>query len=159
MYIIALIFGACCALIELIGGLFGWTYKEACVYVNLYAQYAVLVLSSLLIVYVAVRKMIPGFSIGRLVVLVATVLYNVPFVWLGVWLWNRYGAISAEAAFDLCVDDLWALGERLNLPTDVASYSAGWSEYHVVNLVIFIVIYLLVLILNWGLKRVIKKRL
>ena len=118
---------------------------------NLYAQYAVLILSSLLIVYVAVRKMMQGFSAGRLVVLVATVLYNVPFVWLGVWLWNRYGVISAESAFDLCVDDLWALGERLNLPTDAVSYSAGWSEYHVVNLVIFIVIYLLVLILNWGL--------
>ena len=158
MYIIGLIFEACCALLELIGGLFGWTYKEACVYVNLYAQYVVLVVSSFSVCYVAVRKMIQGFSMSRLVVLIVTVLYNVPFVWLGVWLWNRYGVINAEVAFDLCVDDLWALGERLNLPTDLPHYSEGWSEYYVVNLVIFVAIYLLVLLLNWGVKRIIRKK-
>ena len=104
MYIISVVFGACCALIELIAEVFGWTYKEACVYVNLYLQYGVLMLSSMSVCCVAVRKMIQGFSVSRLLVLIATILYNVPFVWLGVWLWNRYGVISAEAAFDLCVD-------------------------------------------------------
>ena len=157
MYFISVVFGACCALIELIAEVFGWTYKEACVYVNLYLQYGVLMLSSMSVCGVAVRKMMRGFSVSRLVVLIATILYNVPFVWLGVWLWRRYGVISAEAAFDLCVDDLWALGERLNLPVDVPSYSVGWSEYYVVNLVIFIVIYLLVLFLNWGLMRRIRR--
>lgn len=157
MYVIGVVFGACCALIELIAEVFGWTYKEACVYVNLYLQYWVLMLSSISVCCVALKKMIQGFSVSRLVVLIATMLYNVPFVWLGVWLWHRYGVISAEAAFDLCLADLWALGERLDLPVDVPSYSAGWSEYYMVNLVIFIVIYLLVLFLNWGLKRCIRR--
>lgn len=158
MYIIELIFEACCDSIELIAGLFGWTYKEACVYVNLYVQYGVLILSSLSIVYVAVRKMMQGFVARRLVVLIAVILYNVPFVWLGVWLWNRYGVIDSEAAFNLCVNDLWVLGEQLNLPTDLPYYSEGWTEYYVVNIVIFVAIFLFVLLVNWGVKRIIKKR-
>ena len=37
------------------------------------------------------------------------------------------------------------------------NYTAGWTEYYIVNLIIFIVLYLLVLFLNWGTKRMIKK--
>ena len=35
-YIISLIFFACCEIMSLLGKLLGWTYNEACVYVNLY---------------------------------------------------------------------------------------------------------------------------
>ena len=58
MYIISVVFGACCAIIELIAELFGWTYKEACVYVNLYLQYGVLILSSVSVCGVAMWKII-----------------------------------------------------------------------------------------------------
>lgn len=117
-----------------------------------------MILSSISVCSVAVWKMMQGFSMGRLVVVIATMFYNVPFVWLGVWLRNRYGVISVEVAFafDLCLADLWAWGERLDLPVDAYSYSEGRSEYYVVNLVICIVIYLLVLFLNRGLMRCIR---
>lgn len=156
-YIITIIFGACCAFITWLSKMFGWTYTEACVYINLYLQYAVLLLSTLSVVYVAAKKMSQGFSKPRLLVLIMSVVYNVPFVWFGMWLYNRYGRISCDAAFQLCKNDLWKLGEHLVLPTNIPCYSKGWTEYYVVNIIIFIVLYLLVFFINWGVKKLIKK--
>lgn len=100
-YIIALIFGACRVFLELVADLFGWTYTEACVYFNLYLQYVVLMLSALSVVYMAARKMVQEYSTRRLVVLILSVLYNIPYVGLGAWLYKRYGKISCEAAFEM----------------------------------------------------------
>ena len=158
-YIITIIFGACCGFITLLSKIFGWTYTEACVYINLYLQYAVLMLSTLSVVYVTAKKMRQGFSKSRLVVLISSIIYNIPFVWFGSWLYNRYGRISCDAAFQLCKNDLWKLGEHLDLPTNIPCYSKGWTEYYVVNIIIFIVLYLLVFFINWGVKKLIKKYL
>ena len=156
-YIITLIFGACCGFITLLSKIFGWTYTEACVYINLYLQYAVLMLSTLSVIFVAAKKMRQGFSKRRLVVLIMSILYNIPFVWFGMWLYNRYGRISCDAAFQLCKNDLWKLGENLDLPTNIPCYSEGWTEYYVVNIIIFIVLYLFVFFIDWGVKKLIKK--
>lgn len=156
-YIITIIFGACCGFITLLSKILGWTYTEACVYINLYLQYAVLMLSTLSVVYVAAKKMRQGFSKRRLAVLIISVLYNIPFVWFGTWLYNRYGKISCDAAFELCKKDLWKLGENLDIPSDIPCYSEGWTEYYVVNIIIFIVLYLLVLFINWYAKKLIEK--
>ena len=157
IFIISLIFAACCTLLELAAKLFGWTYTEACVYINLYLQYGIMMLSTLSVVYVAARKMTQGFSTRRAVILIASILYNIPFAWLGAWLYRRYGKISCEAAFALCRDDLMALGTHLNIPNTLPYYTEGWTEYYIVNLIIFIVLYLLVLFLNWRLTRKIHK--
>ena len=142
-YIITLIFGACCGFVTLLSKIFGWTYTEACVYINLYLQYAVLLLSTLSVVYAAAKKMRQGFSKRRLVVLIMSVVYNVPFVWFGALLYDRYGKISCDSAFQLCKNDLWKLGEHLDIANNIPCYSEGWTEYYVVNIIIFIVLYLL----------------
>ena len=157
IFIISLIFAACCTLLELTAKLFGLTYTEACVYINLYLQYGVLMLSALSVVYVAARKLMLEVTKRRIVVLVLALLYNIPFAWLGAWLYGRYGKISCDAAFALCRDDLMALGTHLDIPNTLPYYTEGWTEYYIVNLIIFIVLYLLVLFLNWGMKRMIKK--
>ena len=157
IYIITIIFGACCGFITIMAKLFGWTYTEACVYINLYLQYGILILSTLSVVYVAIRKIAQGFSTRRAVILIASILYNIPFAWLGAWLYRRYGKISCEAAFALCRDDLMALGTHLDIPTNLPYYREGWTEYFVVNILIFIVLYLLVFLVDWGAKRLIKK--
>ena len=155
--VVSLIFGECCAFITVMARLFGWTYVEACVYFNLYLQYVVLMLSTLSVVYVAVRKILQGFSVRRMMVLLLAVLYNIPFVGLGVWLYNRYGRISCDAAFELCKNDLWALGMQLDIPTSLPCYREGWTEYYVVNIIIFIVLYLLVFFVDWAAKKLIKR--
>ena len=157
IYIITIIFGACCAFITVMAKLLGWTYTEACVYINLYLQYGVLMLSALSVIYVAVRKLMQGVTKRRIVVLVLALLYNIPFAWLGAWLYGRYGKISCDAAFELCKNDLLALGTHLDIPNTLPYYTERWTEYYIVNLIIFIVLYLLVLFLNWGMKRMIKK--
>ena len=157
IYIITLIFGACCGIITVMAKLLGWTYTEACVYINLYLQYGVLMLSALSVVYVAARKLMLGVTKRRIVILVLSLLYNIPFAWLGAWLYGRYGKISCEAAFALCRDDLMALGTHLDIPTNLPYYREGWTEYFVVNILIFIVLYLLVFLVDWGAKRLIKK--
>ena len=157
IFIISLIFAACCTLLELAAKLFGWTYTEACVYINLYLQYGIMMLSTLSVVYVAARKMTQGFSTRRAVILIASILYNIPFAWLGAWLYGRYGKISCDAAFALCRDDLMALGTHLDIPNTLPYYTEGWTEYYIVNLIIFIVLYLFVLFLNWRLTRKIHK--
>ena len=156
-YIITLIFGACCGFVTLLSKIFGWTYTEACVYINLYLQYAVLMLSTLSVVYVTAKKMSQGFSKPRLLVLITSVVYNVPFVWFGIWLYNRYGKISCDAAFELCKNDLLELGEFLDIPKNISCYTEGWTEYYVVNIIIFIVLYLLAFFINWSVKKLIKK--
>ena len=80
MYLISLIFLACCGIIELLARLFGWTYTKACVYINLYLQYGVMMLSTLSVVYVASRKLMQGYTTRRMVALIASILYNIPFV-------------------------------------------------------------------------------
>ena len=157
IYIITLIFGACCGIITVMAKLLGWTYTEACVYINLYLQYGVLMLSALSVVYVAARKLMQGVTKRRIVVLVLALLYDIPFAWLGAWLYGRYGKISCDAAFELCKNDLFALGTHLDIPNTLPYYTEGWTEYYIVNLIIFIVLYLLVLFLNWRLTRKIHK--
>lgn len=157
IYIITLIFGACCGIITVMAKLLGWTYTEACVYINLYLQYGVLMLSALSVVYAVARKLIKGVTKRRIVILVLALLYNIPFAWLGAWLYGRYGKISCDAAFALCRDDLMALGTHLDIPNTLPYYTEGWTEYYIVNLIIFIVLYLFVLFLNWRLTRKIHK--
>ena len=156
-YIISLIFFACCGIMTLLGKLLGWTYNEACVYINLYLQYAVLLLSALSVVYVAVKKLRQGITTRRRMVLILAILYNVPFVLLGIFLFNRYGIADCDTAFAVCRDDLFALGTHLDIPTNMPYYIKGWTEYYIVNLIIFVVLYLLALFANWWIKRIIKK--
>ena len=157
IYIITLIFGACCGIITVMAKLLGWTYTEACVYINLYLQYGVLMLSALSVVYASARKLKQGVTKRRIVALALAVLYNIPFAWLGFFLYNRYGKVNCDTAFALCRDDLLMLGTYLDIPNTLPYYTERWTEYYIVNLIIFIVLYLLVLFLNWGMKRMIKK--
>ena len=159
IYIITIIFGACCGFITVMAKLLGWTYTEACVYINLYLQYGVLMLSALLVIYVAARKLTQEVTKRRIVVLVLALLYNIPFAWLGAWLYGRYGKISCDAAFALCRDDLMALGTHLDIPNTLPYYTEGWTEYYIVNLIIFIVLYLIALFVNWIIKRLIKRHI
>ena len=49
-------------------------------------------------------------------------------------------------------NDLFALGTHLDIPTNMPYYKKGWTEYYIVNLIIFVVLYLLALFANWWIK-------
>lgn len=65
-------------------------------YINLYLQYGVLMLSALSVVYVAARKLMLEVTKRKIVVLVLALLYNIPFARLGAWLYGRYGKMKSR---------------------------------------------------------------
>lgn len=157
LYIISLIFGACCAFLMLVAKVFGLTYTEASVFVNIYAQYGILILSSLSIVFVATKKIIRGCNKTRILVLLSSIIYTIPYVGLGVFIYNRYGVHDCDMAFELCKQDLWALGKHINVTSTLPYYCEGWTEYFIVNIFIFIVLYLLLLFINWKIRQLIMR--
>ena len=128
-------FGLCVLFLLLLGKLFGLTYKQISVVFNLWVQGAVLALSGLATVVVAVFKMTESFSTGWLALSVVFALYGIAYVYGFIKMLKHYH-LPFDAAFDLCVDDLKRIAVRWH------------TTYEMVNLLIFILFYLVLLCLN-----------
>ena len=125
----------CVLFLLLLGKLFGLTYKQISVIFNLWVQGAVLVLSGLAPFGIAVFKMIDSFSMWWLVLSVVLVIYGIAYVYSFIKMLQHYH-LPFNAAFDLCVDDLQRLAKKWH------------TTYQMVNLIIFILFYLILLCLN-----------
>ena len=128
-------FGLCVLFLLLLGKLFGLTYKQISVVFNLWVQGGLLTLSGLVPLTVAVFKMSESFSIGWLALAIVLALYGFAYVYAFVKMLQHY-RLPYDAAFDLCVDDLKRIAEKWH------------TTYEMVNLIIFILLYLILLGLN-----------
>ena len=128
-------FGLCVLFLLLLGKLFGLTYKQISVVFNLWVQGAVLALSGLAPFGIAVYKMLESFSMGWLILSIILALYGAAYVYAFIKMLNHYH-LPFDAAFDLCVDDLERIAEKWH------------TTYQMVNLLIFVLFYLLLLGLN-----------
>ena len=128
-------FGLCVLFLLLLGKFFGLTYKQISVVFNLWVQGAVLALSGLAPFGIAVYKMLESFSMGWLILSVIFALYGAAYVYAFLKMLNHYH-LPFDAAFDLCVDDLERIAEKWH------------TTYQMVNLLIFVLFYLLLLGLN-----------
>ena len=128
-------FGLCVLFLILLGKLFGLTYKQISVVFNLWVQGAVLTLSGLAPVVVAVFKMSESFSMRWLALSVVFALYGFVYVYGFIKMLKHYH-LPFDAAFDLCVDDLKRIAVKWH------------TTYEVVNLIIFILLYLILLCMN-----------
>lgn len=128
-------FGLCVLFLLWLGKLFGLTYKQISVVFNLWVQGALLTLSGLAPLGVAVYKMMESFSIGFLVLSVFLALYGIVYVYAFIKMLQHY-KLPYDAAFDLCVDDLERLAKKWH------------TTYEIVNLLIFVLFYLILLCLN-----------
>ena len=128
-------FGLCVLFLLLLGKLFGLTYKQISVVFNLWVQGAVLALSGLAPFGIAVYKMLESFSMGWLILSIIFALYGAAYVYAFIKMLNHYH-LPFDAAFDLCVDDLERIAEKWH------------TTYQMVNLLIFVLFYLLLLGLN-----------
>ena len=128
-------FGLCVLFLLLLGKLFGLTYKQISVVFNLWVQGAVLALSGLAPFGIAVYKMMESFSMGRLALSAVLLLYGIEYVYTFIKMLQHYH-LPFDAAFDLCVDDLQRLARKWH------------TTYQMVNLLIFILFYLVLLGLN-----------
>lgn len=128
-------FGLCVLFLLLLGKLFGLTYKQISVVFNLWVQGAVLALSGLAPLGVGIYKMLESFSIGWLVLSIISACYGIVYVYAFIKMLQHY-RLPFNAAFDLCVDDLQRLARKWH------------TTYQIVNLLIFVLFYLLLLGLN-----------
>ena len=128
-------FGLCVLFLLLLGKLFGLTYKQISVVFNLWVQGAVLMLSGLAPLGIAIYKMLESFSAGWLALAIILTCYGAAYVYAFIKMLRHYH-LPFNDAFDLCVDDLEWLAKRWH------------TTYQMVNLLIFILFYLILLGLN-----------
>ena len=128
-------FGLCVLFLLLLGKLFGLTYKQISVVFNLWVQGGLLTLSGLAPLMVDVFKMSESFSMGWLVLAIVLALYGFAYVYAFIKMLQHY-RLPYDAAFDLCVDDLKRIAVKWH------------TTYEMVNLIIFILLYLILMCLN-----------
>ena len=128
-------FGLCVLFLLLLGKLFGLTYKQISVAFNLWVQGAVLMLSGMAPFGIAIYKMLESFSMGWLLLTIILALYGAAYLYAFMKMLHHYH-LPFDAAFDLCVDDLKRIAVRWH------------TTYEMVNLLIFILFYLVLLCLN-----------
>ena len=128
-------FGLCVLFLLLLGKLFGLTYKQISVVFNLWVQGAVLMLSGMAPFGIAIYKMLESFSMGWLLLTIILALYGTAYLYAFMKMLHHYH-LPFDAAFDLCVDDLKRIAVRWH------------TTYEMVNLLIFILFYLVLLCLN-----------
>ena len=129
-------FGLCVLFLLLLGKLLGLTYKQISVVFNLWVQGFVLTLSGLAPLGIAVYKFLESFSMGWLLLTIIFAVYGVAYVYAFIKMLHHYH-LPFNDAFDLCVVDLQLLAKKWH------------TTYQMVNLLIFIVFYLILLGANF----------
>jgi len=129
-------FGLCVLFLLLLGKLLGLTYKQISVVFNLWVQGFVLTLSGLAPLGIAVYKLLESFSMGWLLLTIIFAVYGVAYVYAFIKMLHHYH-LPFNDAFDLCVVDLQLLAKKWH------------TTYQMVNLLIFIVFYLILLGANF----------
>ena len=128
-------FGLCVLFLLLLGKLFGLTYKQISVVFSLWVEGAVLALSGLAPFGIAVYKMMESFSMWWLLLSAALLIYGIAYVYSFVKMLQHYH-LPFNDAFDLCVRDLQWLAKKWH------------TTYQIVNLLIFVLFYLILLGIN-----------
>ena len=128
-------FAICVGFLVLLGKLCGLTYKQISVVFNLWLQGAVLVLSAILPLVISVIRLCGGFTLPRLLLVVFLAIYALFYIWAFLRMLHHYH-LPVDRAFDRCVHDLQKLARKWH------------TSYHAVNLLLFVVGFLLLLSLN-----------
>ena len=128
-------FAICMGFLMLLGKLCGLTYKQISVVFNLWLQGAMLVLSAILPLVISVIHLCGCFTFPKLLVVIFLVIYALAYIWAFLRMLHHYH-LPVNRAFDRCVHDLQVLARKWH------------TSYQVVNLLIFVVAFLLLLSLN-----------
>lgn len=125
----------CALFLLLVGKIFHLTYKEFSVVFNLWIQGAVLLISSLLPLAGCCYVVASSCSWQNMFLTAFFLTYALINLWAFVSMCQHYGK-DKDVAFDRCVLDL-------------TSIAKSWGmSYHMVNLLIFILFYLMLIAIN-----------
>ena len=131
-------FGICVLFLKVLGKLLGLTYKQISVVFNLWIQGAVLMLSGLLPLLVIIIFWIKWFDFYHYgLKLIIFALYGYGYIFWFIKMVRHYH-LPFDYAFDLCVEDLQWLAKKWH------------TTCQIVNLLIFVVFFLILLMLNLG---------
>lgn len=128
-------FGLCVLFLLLLGKLFGLTYKQISVVFNLWVQGAILTLSGLAPFGATIYLLTEDASIDRLLLALLLFCYGMVYVYAFIKMLRHYH-LPFDDAFDRCVKDLDWLATKWH------------TTYHIVNLLLFILFYLILLGVN-----------
>ena len=128
-------FGLCVLFLLLLGKLFGLTYKQISVVVNLWVQGVVLTLSGFAPLGIVIYRITETFSIGWLALFIFFALYGAVYMFAFIKMLRHYH-LPFSRSFDLCVKDLQWLAKKWR------------TTYQMVNLLIFILFFLILIGLN-----------
>ena len=131
-------FFLCVVVLVLLGKAFNLTYKQISVVVNLWLQGAFLTLSGVAPAAAAMYKLCTGGSVFWLVATVLLLAYAAAYIYGFIRMLRHY-RLPFNDAFQLCVDDLEKLAKRWH------------TTYEMVNLVIFVLLFLVLSGTNFGL--------
>jgi hypothetical protein len=128
-------FGACCGVLYVTGIALGFTYKEICVIINIYAQSGLCLLSALWVTWAAMQRFLSHKTTGNVVLVVTGIIYGLAYIGGFLWVCQHY-AMPMNQAFDLCYQELLQLSKDYH------------TTYNNVNYIIFILLFLLITIGN-----------
>lgn len=138
-------FDLCCGIMAAGAYAVGLTYEEFCVLGNIYLQGLMIVISACYLVYVTFRL----YTNKKSVVVLSLAFFSLVFALIDI---VGYGIICShywmplDKAFDLCVDELFAIGRTLGV------------GYIGANLLIFVIGWLVVFIFNIIAAYIIKRK-
>ena len=128
-------FGACCGVLYITGIALGFTYKEICVIINIYAQSGICLLSALWVAWAAIQRFLSHKTTGNGLLMAAGFVYGSVYI-VGFLCLCQHYAMPMDEAFDLCYHELLQLAKDYHI------------SYNNVNYTIFILLFLVITIGN-----------
>lgn len=138
-------FEVCCGLVYVVGLAFGFTYKQICVIINIYLEAGLCLLSALWVTWTSIKRFVHEKSGGNGILMTSGIIYGLAFL-VGFYLICQHYAMPLENAFDLCYRELHLLANNYH------------TTYNIVNYVIFILLFLVIIVGNMILVKLIGKK-
>ena len=136
-------FGACCGVLYVTGMALGFTYKEICVIINIYAQSGLCLLSALWVTWAAIKRFYHQKTELNGLLMAAGVVYGLTYT-VGFLRLCQHYAMPMNLAFDLCYQELIQLSKDYHI------------SYNNVNYIIFILLFLVMTIGNMLIVKLLK---
>ena len=150
----AVIFGVCMLFLIWLAEIFNISYIEAAVYVNLYLQGSISLLSFIGVLYYSVKNLAKCCKFKYIIF----VVYSILFIAVHFMLLSHY-TFDVSHAFYTCQSDLFHLSEAILPKISILPYvNVHWQNYYIINVLIFIVGFLAILCANYYIVKFLKRQ-
>lgn len=143
------LFDICCQIVSILSRWLGCTYHEMNTYLFIWLQPALVLLTSLILMFIAVWGCMKRFSVARLLTTIFTFIYTIVCLLGSIILWYHY-RIPAHEAGQRAIEEMTQLSEQTGV------------SYEWINYILFVFgmpgLILLNSLLAWFIYRLYKKK-